>query len=158
MIRAIEQVVRDNPPRIDRHLAEILGAYVGEPDLLSGIACPADETRYARHLLHAGDLYSVLAIVWMPGQMSPVHGHKTWCALGVHLGTLTEALFRPASGGGWGLDRVVQRHPGAVSHMPENAPLSHRVANLGTTTAISIHVYGAAFDRLGREVNRIWAS
>ena len=80
MIRAIEQVVRDNPPRIDRHLAEILGAYVGEPDLLSGIACPADETRYARHLLHAGDLYSVLAIVWMPGQMSPVHGHKTWCA------------------------------------------------------------------------------
>ena len=31
-------------------------------------------------------------------------------------------------------------------------------ANLGTETAISIHVYGARFDQLGHAVNRVWAT
>src|SRR5208337_5197447 len=65
-------------------------------------------------------------------------------------------MRRPrADGGGWRLDRVIERRPGAVSHMPEDAPLRHRVANLGTTTAISMHVYGVALGAFGTATPRM---
>jgi predicted metal-dependent enzyme (double-stranded beta helix superfamily) len=152
----IDQAVREADPRIDRTVATILSDYVGEADLLAGIACPSSDERYARHLLHAGQGYSVLAVVWRPGQMSAVHGHQTWCALGVHRGSLTESLF--------GHDKKTlrligckQHHPGAISHSPADGEAIHRIANLGTETAVSIHVYGVGFDRLGEGVNRVWA-
>jgi predicted metal-dependent enzyme (double-stranded beta helix superfamily) len=89
--------------------------------------------------------------------MSPVHGHRTWCAFGVHRGCLVESFFRlegelPVQA------RCLQRGAGAVSHGPADPASIHRLANLGTGTAVSIHVYGAAFDRLGEAVNRVWAA
>src|SRR5690606_34853383 len=37
---------------------------------------------YARHLLYADakGRFSVVALVWQPGQRTPVHAHYTWCA------------------------------------------------------------------------------
>ena len=46
--------------------------------------------------------------------------------------------------------------PGMVSHGDGDEEHYHRVANLGVETAISIHVYGVPFDRLGHGLNRIW--
>jgi predicted metal-dependent enzyme (double-stranded beta helix superfamily) len=51
-----------------------------------------------------------------------------------------------------------QLQVGDISHAPAEPGAIHRLANLGTETAISIHVYGARFDRLGHAVNRIWAA
>ena len=81
-----------------RHItvAAALAPYLGDPDLLAGRDCPCNPDRYCRHLLHnnAEQGYAVVAIVWTPGQMSPVHGHRTWCALGVHRGWLAETYFK----------------------------------------------------------------
>src|SRR3954453_15546782 len=65
-----------------RHLAvaAALQPYLGHPDLLCGVECPCSSERYVRHLLHAGTQHTVLALVWRPGQMSPFHGHRSWCA------------------------------------------------------------------------------
>src|SRR5579872_3703218 len=93
LFAALDRAVHPADPRLDRTVAGILSRFVGEPDLLQGTSCPASSERYTRHLLHAGQGFSVLAAVWRPGQMSPVHGHHTWCALGVHRGSLTESLF-----------------------------------------------------------------
>lgn len=120
LLSALDHAVRIIDSRLDRTVAAILTDYVGEPDLLAGTHLPSSTERYARHLLHAGQGFSVLAVVWRPGQMSPVHGHHTWCVLGVHRGSLTESLFA--------LDkeslRLIgcrQHHPGAVSHSPTDA-------------------------------------
>ena len=156
LLKAIDQAVRTADPKINRPVATILSGYVGEADLLTGVACPSSDERYARHLLHAGEGYSVLAAVWRPGQMSAVHGHRTWCALGVHRGSLTESLFGRDKKG-LRLIGCKQHHPGAISHSSADGQAIHRIANLGTETAVSIHVYGVAFDRLGEGVNRVWA-
>lgn len=140
----------------DRRVADALAPYLGLPDLLEDHFCRCSQERYQRHLLHAGPDYSILALVWRPQQMSPVHGHRTWCALGVHRGWMVESFFAPGESGA--VPRgCAARRVGDVSHSAADPDAVHRLANLGTETAISIHVYGARHDRLGEHVNRIWA-
>jgi predicted metal-dependent enzyme (double-stranded beta helix superfamily) len=137
-------------------VAEAIRFYLGRADLLDDDACRCSPDRYVRHLLHAGTDYTILAIVWRPRQMSPVHGHRTWCALGLHRVSMVETFFTPAAHGAVPA-MSVQRRAGDVSHDAADPASAHRLANLGTQTAISIHVYGAPYDRLGNDVNTIWA-
>src|SRR5580698_6158132 len=146
-------------PLAQRHgrVAAALLPYLDLPDLLRDISCPCSPDRYVRHLLHAAEDYTVLALVWRPGQMSPVHGHRSWCALGIHRGSMTEMQFTPGAQGP--VPRSCEQlEVGDISHAPPEPDAIHRLANLGTETAISIHVYGARFDQLGHAVNRVWAA
>ncbi|MCW3473990.1 cysteine dioxygenase family protein [Limobrevibacterium gyesilva] len=143
----------------DRAMAAALAPYLGDPGLLEGRDCPCNPDRYTRHLLHNDPAsgYAVVAIVWAPGQMSPVHGHRTWCAFGVQRGWLTETFFRPD--GDIALPTTcLARRPGDVCHAPADPRAIHRLANLGTQEAVSVHVYGVAFDRFGDGVNHVWAA
>ncbi|MDE2197606.1 MAG: cysteine dioxygenase family protein [Rhodospirillales bacterium] len=138
-------------------VAAAIAPYLADPDLLADRACPGDPARYTRHLLHNDSKgYAVVAIVWSPGQMSPVHGHRTWCALGVQRGLLTETFFR-AEGDVALPTTCLARRAGDTSHAPADRLAIHRLANLGTQEAVSLHVYGVAFDRFGDGVNHIWA-
>jgi predicted metal-dependent enzyme (double-stranded beta helix superfamily) len=145
------------PERRHRRVAAALLPYLDLPDLLQDVPCPCSPERYIRHLLHAAEDYTVLALVWRPGQMSPVHGHRSWCALGIHRGSMTEMQFTPGVQGPVPRS-CVQLEIGDISHAPPEPDAIHRLANLGTETAISIHVYGARYDRLGQEVNQVWAA
>ena len=139
-----------------RRVAGALAPYLGMTNLLDDDACQCSSDRYVRHLLHAAADYTILALVWRPRQMSPVHGHRTWCAFGVHKGWMVETLFAPGEDGA--VPRTcVQRCVGSVGHSQADPEAVHRLANLGTETAMSIHVYGAPYDRLANEVNYIWA-
>jgi predicted metal-dependent enzyme (double-stranded beta helix superfamily) len=150
-------------PLAQRHcrVAEALAPYLGRPDLLSASACQCSPDRYLRHLLHAAHDYTILALVWRPRQMSPVHGHRTWCAFGLHQGWMVESFYHPETKGGEAQAGEPQgcapRRAGDISHSAAEPNAAHRLANLGTKTAISIHVYGAPYDRLGAEVNQIWS-
>jgi predicted metal-dependent enzyme (double-stranded beta helix superfamily) len=150
--RAVRATACPDPARI----AAALSPYLDDPDLLHGIVCRCDPARYTRHLLGEGDGYCILGIAWRPGQMSPVHAHKAWCALGVHRGWLVESFFDAAAG----TARPVGCRPlgiGATSHTPADAAAIHRIANVGVADALSIHVYGASYDRLGADVNLVLA-
>jgi predicted metal-dependent enzyme (double-stranded beta helix superfamily) len=140
----------------DRCVAAALQPYLGQPDLLPEGPRQSSPERYARHLLHGGTDYTILALVWRPRQMSTVHAHRTWCAFGLHQGWLVETLFSPGQQGVV-LRDCLPRRAGDISHSPEDVGAVHRLANLGTETVISIHVYGARYDRLGEQVNTIWA-
>ena len=140
----------------DQRVAAALAPYLGLTDLLADSACRCSPDRYVRHLLHAGTDYTILALVWRPRQMSPVHAHQTWCALGVHRGWMVETFFAPGPRGAEP-GACLQRRVGDTSHAPADPNAVHRLANLGTETAISIHVYGAPYDRLGDQVNQFWA-
>jgi predicted metal-dependent enzyme (double-stranded beta helix superfamily) len=138
-------------------VAEAIGAFAAEPELLAGLDCPCCPDRYVRHLLQDGPGYAVVALVWRPGQMSPVHGHRTWCALGVHRGVLTETHYAPAEAEGEVPQPRATRllRPGEGSHGIADPALIHRLANLSCRTAISIHCYGVGFDRFGQDVNEV---
>jgi predicted metal-dependent enzyme (double-stranded beta helix superfamily) len=153
----IERAAASAPAVRHRVVADALRPYLAMPDLLRDTHCPCSPDRYVRHLLHAGRDHTILALVWRPGQMSPVHSHLSWCALGVHRGCMTETQFTMGAQGP--VPRGCAQHDvGDVSHAPADLDAIHRLANLGTETAVSIHIYGARFDRLGEEVNRIWAA
>jgi len=148
-------------PLPERHvvMAAALAPHLHAPALLAGIPCPCNPARYVRHLLDADPAggYAVVAIAWRPGQMSPVHGHRTWCALGIARGLLTETFFRHDSATVRPVGCVARR-PGDVSHAPASPDAIHRLANLGTEEAVSIHVYGVAYDDFGDGVNHVWAA
>jgi predicted metal-dependent enzyme (double-stranded beta helix superfamily) len=147
-------------PLDTRHVAvaEAIGAFVTRPELLDGHPCPCSPDRYVRHLLHqdAAGAYAVVALVWRPGQMSPVHAHRTWCAFGVARGVLTETWYAPGDPPVPTATRLLA--PGGTGHGPAGPDAIHRLANLGCGTALSIHCYGVGFDRFGSDVNEIFAA
>ena len=110
-------MLRGNLP----HPAEILTAGLrrGDP------AC------YRSHLLYAepDGSFSIVAMVWLPGQQTAIHDHVAWCVTGVLQGREHEEIFAPA---------------GDI----------HRVQNTGDSVAISMHVYGADISRLGTSIRR----
>lgn len=159
MLAEIADAVDGGTEELPCRVAAAIGAHVGKCDLLSQIACPSCPNSYIRHLLYADPAgrYAAVALIWRPGQMSPVHAHRTWCALGVHRGVLSEAFYDAPEGDHQPLQTTtVLRKQGATSHGPADPRLIHRIANLGTTEAVSIHVYGAKFERFGQDVNHVF--
>jgi predicted metal-dependent enzyme (double-stranded beta helix superfamily) len=159
MLAEIAAAVARHPGRDRPHaVGRVLERHVGDPGLLAGRDCPSSGDRYARHLLaeDPDGRYAVAALVWRPGQMSRVHSHRVWCALGVHRGVLAETAFEPA-----GQDDPEPRacrlcRTGDISHGPADPALIHRIANLGCQEAVSIHVYGVTFDRFPTDVNQLY--
>lgn len=118
----------------------------------------ASHENYARHLLY-GDpdgRFSILALIWDHGQMSPIHGHHTWCAVGVYSGELTETHYREGAAGAAPVpERTVSRGAGTLSFDPARSGI-HRLANDSGTVAVSLHVYGVAQEHISARVNRIY--
>ena len=110
--------------------------------------------RYRQHVVHVhpGGLYSVVALVWKPGQATAIHDHVTWCVVGVWRGLERELGF--VRRGPW-LVRSGETmcRPGDVSVLVPPEEDIHRVENAGDTLAVSIHVYGADISVLGSSIN-----
>lgn len=111
---------------------------------------------YTRHLIHADPLarFSAMLLVWRPGQASPVHGHRTWCAYRVLQGTLRERHYRwDADGRVARLTGSVVREAGDVFSVPAGLGHVHALGNDGPSVAISLHLYGVDAERIATGVN-----
>jgi 3-mercaptopropionate dioxygenase len=117
-----------------------------------------DPDEYRCHILHVepDGSFSVTAMVWQPGQVTPVHDHVTWCVFGVVQGTEYEELYALTPDGGH-LTEVgrSQNKAGDISGFAPPGDI-HRVRNYGQDVAISIHVYGADITRLGSSIRRTY--
>jgi 3-mercaptopropionate dioxygenase len=115
--------------------------------------------RYRQHLLHvsADRRLSVVALVWKPGQRTPIHDHVAWCVVGVYRGVEQETRYRLVRRGGiehlHAVD-TIEAHPGHVEALVPPLENIHRVEAGGRGLTISIHVYGADIERLGSSVYR----
>lgn len=113
-------------------------------------------TCYTRHLVYADELgrYSIMLLVWHPGQHSPVHGHNTWCAYKVLQGELTECHYAwRADTGTAGLCGQVKRQRGAIATAPAGLDHIHRLGNESDRVAVSLHIYGVAREQIATHVN-----
>lgn len=113
---------------------------------------------YVCHTLHAepDGSFSVCAMVWRPGQQTPVHDHVTWCVTGVLQGAEHEELFALRDG-----DQALRLTGSRVNLAGDVSGFAppgdiHRVTNHGDGVAISLHVYGADITRLGTSVRRTY--
>jgi predicted metal-dependent enzyme (double-stranded beta helix superfamily) len=114
----------------------------------------ADPDRYARNAIHIDDdgNLSLFALVWNPGQWTPVHDHGTWGVVGVVTGVLEERnLIRVSPDDG--RDRGIALAEGGVILMSEGTvttfvPNPDHIHMTGVPSeraqAVSLHLYGRA--------------
>ncbi|MDA2812527.1 cysteine dioxygenase family protein [Nocardiopsis sp. RSe5-2] len=151
---------RESPGRTAELVADALPPFLTDPDLLPASALKADPDAYTQHVLHVepGGAFSVVALVWLPGQCTPVHDHVAWCVTGVHIGAEDETRYALAGPEG---DRHLVPVGATVNGAGSTCGFAppgdiHRVANAGDGPAVSIHVYGADIGRLGSSVRRVY--
>lgn len=162
LVREVREAVdRGLPPDLTAYLVgERLAPHLGEPDLLTAEQREGDPDRYRQHVLHAEQdgSFSIVALVWLPGQRTSIHDHVSWCVAGVHQGQESEDRYRLVSDGTRSrlvpTERAVNPQ-GSVSAFAPPGDI-HRVYNACDGTAISIHIYGADIARLGSSVRRVY--
>jgi predicted metal-dependent enzyme (double-stranded beta helix superfamily) len=111
--------------------------------------------RYARRLLHRDPAgrYTVIVMVWGPGQGTPLHDHAgIWCVECVYRGRIQVTSF--AVRGGDPETGVVEFEQQAdiVAGCGEAGALIppfeyHVLANADSTSSVTIHVYGGEMTR-----------
>jgi 3-mercaptopropionate dioxygenase len=128
------------------------------PSVLTPSQRHGDPERYRSHPLYIAPdgAFSIVGLVWRPGQVTAIHDHVTWCVFAVIQGVEYEELFAfdeergclvPA---GTSLNRA-----GDVSGFAPPGDI-HRVRNVFGDTSISIHVYGTDVSRIGSSVRRYY--
>ena len=134
-------------------VADQLRRHLPTPDVLTAEQRLGSPDGYRSHTLHveADGSFSIVALVWRPGQITRIHDHVTWCVFGVIQGVEHEELF-DADG------NVIGRSDNHVGDVSGFAPPGdiHRVHNTGEETAISIHVYGTDVMRVGSSARRYY--
>ena len=145
-----------------QHTAELvareLRVSLPGPGVLTEDERAGDPGEYQCHILHVepDGSFSVTAMVWQPGQVTPIHDHVTWCVFGVVQGVEYEELYSlDPDGRQLTLAGRNQNNAGEVSGFAPPGDI-HRVRNIGDGTAISIHVYGADITRLGSSIRRVY--
>jgi len=143
---------------MERRLIAALARAAADPDLLTSAQRIPSPDCYARHVVYGDPAgrFTILSLVWMPGQFSPPHAHQTWCAYAVCDNTLTETEYA--------FDGTIQkasalhtadRHDGYCTFGHAGLDQVHRLGNAGARPAISLHVYGVEESRIKTHVNRV---
>ncbi|SRR5579884_4245213 len=134
-------------------VADQLRAHLPGPEILTADQRLGWADRVAGHLLHAerDGAFSILALVWRPGQSTRIHDHITWCVVGVLSGVEHEELFDDALNpiGVW------DNPAGQVSGFAPPGDI-HRIRNISEETAISLHIYGTDITRVGSSARRFY--
>jgi len=138
-----------------RVVAALRGRLPG-PGLLSPEQLAGDPSGYQTHLVHAepDGSFSIVVMVWRPGQATPVHDHLSWCCTAVLKGIEYEEVY--ALRGDY--LEVVGRNANPAGTVSGFAPPGdvHQVRNIGDTIAVSMHVYGTDISRVGSSVRRVY--
>src|SRR2546423_5481642 len=134
-------------------VAEQLRRHLPTPDLLTAEQRLGAPDGYRSHTLHVepDGSFSIVALVWRPGQVTPIHDHMTWCAFGVVQGVEHEDLFDADL-------NVIGRSDNHVGDVSGFAPPGdiHRVPNTPQPLALSIHIYGTDVPPTGPPVRRYY--
>ena len=141
-----------------RLVAAELERHLPTPEILTRDQRSGDAEGYRSHVLHAepDGSFSVVALVWRPGQVTPIHDHVTWCVFGVIQGVEYEELFRLDDDATCLVEAgSAANEAGDVSGFAPPGDI-HRVRNVGDDVAISLHVYGTDVARIGSSVRRYY--
>jgi predicted metal-dependent enzyme (double-stranded beta helix superfamily) len=142
---------------MERQVVAALARAAADPDLFTPAQRIPSPGCYARHVVYGDPAgrFTILSLVWMPGQFSPPHAHQTWCAYAVCDNTLTETeyAFDRATMKALPL-RTVERRAGYCTFGEAGLDQIHRLGNAGVLPAVSLHVYGVESGRIGTHVNR----
>lgn len=156
-VRAVVRSERDSV-RVGEAVAELLKPCLGSEDFLSCSELAPASSDYCQHILHVepDGSFSAVALVWLPGQATPIHDHVSWCVVGVHKGQEHEVVYQMANGTAPAHLVPTSNHINPCGSVAALVPPGdiHHVANGGEAVAVSIHIYGADIGRLGSSIRR----
>jgi 3-mercaptopropionate dioxygenase len=162
LVRSVRSVLalEKDPEDLPGAVAQALRPFLRHPGLLTPAQRETDPERYRQHILHVDEegAFSIVALVWLPGQSTKIHDHVSWCVIGLAEGREREESYR-----------LVEEHgdsyllpigectstAGAVSALHPPGDI-HTVSNPGPGTAVSIHIYGADVRKLGSSIRRVY--
>jgi len=128
------------------------------PDILTASERLGDPRQYQSHLLHAepDGSFSIVGLVWRPGQATTIHDHVAWGAFAVLEGSEYEEVFA-LTVDCTALTPVRTRHnsAGDVSAFAPPGDI-HRITNASDQVVVQLHVYGTDVSRLGTSVRRVY--
>ena len=156
-VRAFEQLVGSGADEsaIFRDGRPLLAGLIAHDDWLPAALAETDPDSYRIHLLHLDPArrFSVSAMVWGPGQGTPIHDHTVWGMVGVLRGReRCEEFGLPSRPGGPLLPGPVHElAPGDIDLVSPTIGDIHRVSNaLPDGASVSIHVYGGDIGSIER--------
>jgi predicted metal-dependent enzyme (double-stranded beta helix superfamily) len=161
LIESIRQAVRSGAgdAEVAERVAELLEPCLRSDGFLTETQREPDPDHYRQHVLHVEEdgSFSIVALVWLPGQETPVHDHVSWCVVGVHQGQEYETRYEVETDE-QGLSLLVEcgnsvNPPGSVAALTPPGDI-HKVVNDGQDLAISLHIYGADIGKLGSSIRR----
>ena len=134
-------------------VGEQLRRHLPGPDVLTAEQRLGSPDGYLSQTLHVepDGSFSIIGLVWRPGQITRIHDHLTWCVFGVIQGVEHEELFDADL-------NMIGQSDNQVGEVSGFAPPGdiHRVHNTTDATAISIHIYGTDVTRTGSSVRRYY--
>ncbi|MEU9801253.1 cysteine dioxygenase family protein [Streptomyces sp. NPDC051000] len=150
----------DDPKQTGRRVARAFASHLRSEGLLTPEQLEPDRRSYRQHVLHVepDGTFSVVALVWLPGQRTAIHDHLAWCVTGVYLGVEEETRYHlmadeeqpylvPAG--------VTTNEAGAVDFIVPPGDI-HEVRNSASRTSVSIHVYGTDLRRSASSIRRTY--
>jgi len=160
LITGIRQAVAQHGswPQTAELVGEQVRRHLPGPDILTGQERLGHPSRYQAHLLHVepDGSFSVVALVWRPGQATTIHDHVAWGAFAVLQGTEHEETFDLTPDQTALIPLATNRNN--VGDVAAFAPPGdiHRITNPTGGTVIQLHVYGTDVGRLGTSVRRVY--
>jgi 3-mercaptopropionate dioxygenase len=116
----------------------------------------ADPEHYARNAIHIAEdkSLSLFALVWSPGQWTPVHDHGSWGVVGVLRGVLEERNYIRTDRGEGGDEGIVLQRGGVIlldeGTVTSFVPNPDHIHVTGVPEArkpvVSLHLYGRQMD------------
>src|SRR5689334_22470193 len=100
LVAGVRRVVAERLPQQETadRVAALLSPALRHPGLLQEHQCAGDAECYTQHVLHVepDGSFSVVALVWLPGQATCIHDHVSWCVVGTYVGEEEETTYRLA--------------------------------------------------------------
>jgi predicted metal-dependent enzyme (double-stranded beta helix superfamily) len=160
LVADLDLAVHSTPGNETETVAAVCAALrpaLSAPDLLLPEQRIGDRAAYRSHVLHVAPdgAFSLVALVWLPGQETAIHDHLAWCVVGVYEGAEHETRYSLTGNDGLVESGSAVAFPGEVAGLLPPGDI-HRVYNAGDSTAISLHVYGADLSIVGSSIRRTY--
>jgi predicted metal-dependent enzyme (double-stranded beta helix superfamily) len=157
-VRSIEEVLDRHPSNriIIREVSAATKRLCADDRWLEERFRVGNPDYYTRHLLHrdANNRFVVLALVWQPGQATPIHDHSCWGVMGIVDNSLEEICFDRLDDGKRAdfaeleQSRGTDVGKGSVAYLLPPFEEIHRIGNTSNKPTISLHVYGRDLDEV----------
>lgn len=125
----------------------LLADLISHDDWLPEAFAAADPRKHQQYLLHcdSGQRFSVVSMVWGPGQSTPIHDNPVWGLMGVLRGAkLKQRYTRDSRGTLVPHGAPLRLATGSLSEVSPTIGNVHQLSNAHIDrVSVGIHVYGA---------------